>query len=398
MSAEPQLFRINHKSKDSERIAETDFSNLGLYERWDIQEWIADNPGILGEDLLIITKEFSDFDRTRERLDLLAVDTDGKLVVIELKRDDSGSDVHWQAIKYASYLRQANQYEVIHMLAAHEKMSEQEAEQKLREHIDSGNLDILNNDQRIILASHRFAPEATSAVLWLNEKAQNENLITCVQLTPYPDDAKTDSIYLQVNTIIPVPGTESYSIRVGNSQEEGSSIRRRTTVSSRRNDEATQFVRKVESLALDGLAEELKPDSNYGWAKGGDIERWYCIWYLNRPPWEATKFNYVIHVNGTSEGFGLAVNFETRKRFLRGALGYSELDIKNFKRLLESLFEFGEVQDNRTFLRPRVSFTVKELDDSAVVQTADTLRRMIEAVTTPVEQFEDERSNQEAAP
>ena len=29
----------------------------------------------------------------------------------------------------------------------------------------------LNNDQRIILASHRFAPEVTSAALWLNEKA-----------------------------------------------------------------------------------------------------------------------------------------------------------------------------------------------------------------------------------
>ena len=51
----------------------------------------------------------------------------------------------------------------------------------------SDDLNALNNDQRIILASHRFAPEVTSAVLWLNEKAPNDNLITCVQLTPHHD-------------------------------------------------------------------------------------------------------------------------------------------------------------------------------------------------------------------
>ena len=99
MSGEPQLFRIDPESKESERVAEIDFSQLGLQERRDIQEWVAANPSILGDDLLIIGKEFAGFDRTNERLDLLAVDSEGKLVIIELKRDDTGADAHWQAIK-----------------------------------------------------------------------------------------------------------------------------------------------------------------------------------------------------------------------------------------------------------------------------------------------------------
>ena len=62
----------------------------------------------MGEDLLIVGKEFSGFDGINERLDLLAVGADGRLVIIELKRDDSQvTDAHWQAIKYASYLRDA---------------------------------------------------------------------------------------------------------------------------------------------------------------------------------------------------------------------------------------------------------------------------------------------------
>ncbi|WP_371367627.1 hypothetical protein SRRS_14930 [Sporomusa rhizae] len=71
-------------------IHETEFSIEGFKERYDIQEWIADNPNILGEELFIIAKEFNEFDKTRERTDLLALDREGNLVVIELKRDDTG--------------------------------------------------------------------------------------------------------------------------------------------------------------------------------------------------------------------------------------------------------------------------------------------------------------------
>ena len=113
MSGEPQLFRIDPATRTSESVSEVDFARLGFQERRDIQEWVADNPDILGEDLLIIGKEFSGFDRTNERLDLLAVDRDGKLVVIELKRDDTGTDAHWQAIKYASYLRRVEADRII---------------------------------------------------------------------------------------------------------------------------------------------------------------------------------------------------------------------------------------------------------------------------------------------
>ncbi|MDE2768578.1 MAG: endonuclease NucS [Chloroflexota bacterium] len=185
MSAEPQLFRINPENRESEKIAEVEFASLGFQERRDIQEWVAANPEILGEDLLIIGKEFSGFDKVSDRLDLLAVDADGKLVVIELKRDDSGADAHWQAIKYASYLRRARADDIIRMLAEYSETSDTDATDSLLQPLNADDFNSLNNNQRIILASHRFAPEVTSAALWLNEKARSEDLITYVQLTPY---------------------------------------------------------------------------------------------------------------------------------------------------------------------------------------------------------------------
>ena len=114
-------------------------------------------------------------------------------------------------------------------------------------------LNALNNDQRIILASHRFAPEVTSAALWLNEKAPGDNLITCVQLIPY-HDSQIESLYIQANRIIPVPGAEDYMIGISREKDQRVTARTSGTWSRTRrdrvNDDITLFMKKVEELTM----------------------------------------------------------------------------------------------------------------------------------------------------
>src|SRR4051794_1319270 len=97
------MFVINQIANSIQPLTKRTFAELGFKERAHLKEWIAGNPLALGEKLLIIQKEFSDFSETNERLDLLALDKNGNLVIIENKLDDSGRDVTWQALKYASY-------------------------------------------------------------------------------------------------------------------------------------------------------------------------------------------------------------------------------------------------------------------------------------------------------
>lgn len=97
------MYQIDKSQNRIKRLAVKQFSDLGFTERAHLQEWLANEPMALGEELLIIQKEFDGFDDTKERLDLLALDKDGNLVIIENKLDDSGRDVVWQALKYASY-------------------------------------------------------------------------------------------------------------------------------------------------------------------------------------------------------------------------------------------------------------------------------------------------------
>ena len=95
------MYKVDINNKKLIELSPTGFSSLGLKERFDIEEWIEKTPSILGEELLVIGKEVTL--SSGKRLDLLCVDKSAALVVVELKRDDSGQSVEWQAIKYASY-------------------------------------------------------------------------------------------------------------------------------------------------------------------------------------------------------------------------------------------------------------------------------------------------------
>lgn len=82
-------------------------ADAGLTERADLQEWVLKHPQMLGADVRIVTFEFDRWgtargENPRDRLDVLGLGDDGRLVVAELKRDVAPESVYGQAIKYAA--------------------------------------------------------------------------------------------------------------------------------------------------------------------------------------------------------------------------------------------------------------------------------------------------------
>jgi RecB family endonuclease NucS len=73
------MYLTNKEKNTIEQLEKVSFKSAGIRERLHLQEWIAKNPQSLGEKLLIIQKEFSGFDDTNERLDILALDKKGNL-------------------------------------------------------------------------------------------------------------------------------------------------------------------------------------------------------------------------------------------------------------------------------------------------------------------------------
>jgi hypothetical protein len=94
------------------------FADLGLYERADLQQIIRDEIGVLGDDLRVIAEEFGNWEDARRRIDLLAVDKAGCLVVIELKRDD-GARMDLQAVRYGAMVSSMDFNDVVIAHEAH---------------------------------------------------------------------------------------------------------------------------------------------------------------------------------------------------------------------------------------------------------------------------------------
>lgn len=186
------------------------FSDIGIKERKDLQEWIIAHPELLGEDLLVITSEFDRFDKSNRRLDILALDTDGVLVVIELKLDASRSLADQQAIRYAAFCSTMIMENLVVLFAGSKGFTEEEASTKICEFLDLDDLPELNNRPRIILAAGSFKDqELTSCVLWLRNFGID---ISCVELTPYLLTA-FNRVILVPRIIIPLPEAKDIQIR-----------------------------------------------------------------------------------------------------------------------------------------------------------------------------------------
>lgn len=214
------MYTIDKHNNRITRLEERSFSQLGFREREHLQEWIANDPACLGEELLIIQKEFDGFQDTRERLDLLALDKQGNLVIIENKLDDSGRDVTWQALKYASYCSSLSKEDIRNIFQQHLTSCQLEgkAEELIAEFLEEDNYDEIQLNQgaaqRIVMIAARFRKEVTSTVLWL----MNFNIrIQCFKITPY---VLQDQLFLNFDQILPVKDAQEYSISMASKARE----------------------------------------------------------------------------------------------------------------------------------------------------------------------------------
>jgi hypothetical protein len=99
MSSKIKMWEISKEDKPVEIDTER-FGKVNLEDR--LESWIEKNPSILGEKLLIIRRQY--VLPNGEKADLLAVDQDGNLCIIELKKDKTTREVIAQVLNYETLL------------------------------------------------------------------------------------------------------------------------------------------------------------------------------------------------------------------------------------------------------------------------------------------------------
>lgn len=300
------MFRVDREKKRLFSLETKRFVELNISERSDLQEWIVQSPQAFGEDLLIIQKEFDGFKDTRERLDLLALDKEGRLVVIENKLDDSGRDVVWQALKYVAYCSTLKKAELIDIYQSYLNRWDKGADAtiKLCEFLGVDDLDdaILNagNDQRLLLVAAKFRKEVTATVLWLIGHGIQAQ---CFRVIPY---GFGEELFIDFQQIIPTPDAEDYMIGMFKKETEEKSVQR--------------AIRGVEVLRQDFWSQTL--------------ERLHALGISRFENISPSKEAWLSSATGIS-GCGLRLTFS--KKFVRVELYLSRSNVEDNKWVFDQL-------------------------------------------------------------
>lgn len=206
--------RYKLASSSSGGLDVIDFSTLNLKEEH-IESFLAENLNILMGDAILVGRQV--VNEQKSRADLVALDSDGCLVVIEIKRDMAdckarAEKFEMQAIRYAAtYSRIRTVDELAELVYApylkkselHEVTDEkalQIAKEKIAGIIKNSEF---NTRQKIILVASEFDKEVISACAWL---VQNGIDISCIRLSPVRNG--DSQLLLVVERVVPPPSLD----------------------------------------------------------------------------------------------------------------------------------------------------------------------------------------------
>jgi hypothetical protein len=181
-------------------------ADLGLRERSDLQQLIRDEIGMLDDELLVVAEEFGEWEEAKRRIDLLAVDKAGCLVVIELKRDD-GAHMDLQALRYAAMVSSMDFGDVVAAYDRHLAKIAPDTGRDARGELTA----FIDTDD---------AEELMTAVLWLNRFEGMD--IRCIQLVPYRVDGR---VLLDIRQVVPLPEAADYQVRVRRKEQQQERVR-----------------------------------------------------------------------------------------------------------------------------------------------------------------------------
>ena len=325
-----------------------------------LEEILVENPELLMPGLTLVGRQTQ---TEGGPLDLLGVDSDGRLVVFELKRDTPSRDAVAQIIDYASDLENMDLATLVNYISDNSEKRGIDRIDDFEEWYKNLGYDSLDSLRplRMFLVGLGVDNKIKRMVNFL---AQNGLDISLLTYYGFEQDGK-----ILLARQMRVEGQEKY-------------------INPLRNDNVTRFAKKVADLAMDRLPDDIKPKSksqfahNYG-------HRSYWLSYL---PSTGINLYYEIGINPSED------NQSCTDAFV--AIWYDIHD--NAKELINTLEEL-DIQENQwhdrkndTEGRIRVDYGKNELNDDFAKTLAETLRRFIKVATPKVDAFVNERNEEDA--
>ena len=262
------LFELN--DKELAKLKETTFESQKIGERDSLQRLLRDQIEIVSPDTLVLDEEFSNWEDSGRRIDLLGLRKDGSLVVIELKRTQDAGHAELQALRYASMINSMTFEQGVDTLERYIKRRglTGRAEDIIKDHLDEPELieEAFASTVSIVLVSAGFSKEITTTVLWLRELSLD---IRCVQVRPYVRDS--GEVLVDVRQLIPLPEASEF--------QTGVAIKRARERAERVQHQEMPLYRERYRRFWAAFLERAIPE--HQWLEGAEPS--YAFWQANKP-------------------------------------------------------------------------------------------------------------------
>jgi hypothetical protein len=161
---------------EDDDLTEIRTSRLNREER--IERWITHDISVLEPHksrLLVIGEQvLTDFGK---RIDLLCIDTDGYLVIVELKRDKTPREVTAQALEYAAWVQDLGAKEIEGIAAEYFKNGETLKQRFEKAFPDEDFPDAINGDHAIKIVASTIDDSTERIVRYLSKKGIDINVV-----------------------------------------------------------------------------------------------------------------------------------------------------------------------------------------------------------------------------
>lgn len=157
---------------ESEKLVELTKSNLDLEER--IHRWIENDIRIILPDAILIGSKVKT-DHQKE-IDILAIDSSGDLIIIELKRGNAVRDVIAQILDYAAWastLKESDLNQILQKQGRSETIYE-----LLNKNFDDGESIEINENQKLLIIASDIDSITERIINFLSTKGLNINAAT----------------------------------------------------------------------------------------------------------------------------------------------------------------------------------------------------------------------------
>jgi len=290
-------------------------AQAGLKERQHLQEWVIAHPEVLGSSIKIVAFEFGSWtghtgEKERDRLDVLALDGEGHLIVVELKRDKAPDTVEMQALKYAALVSRFTRDDLDRV---HARYRTQTSGREITPDDAAAELDawaeITEESLRlpkIVLMATDFPQTVTATVVFLHQQLGLD-----IKLLVFQAYQTANDVLVTVSQHYPPPGIEEFvlspevseaqKVKTGkqNKQREANAVARLINAEVLEQGERFQF------RAAPDLAEALEvwfaEDPSRRYATWQDDPTFPLVWQADDQPYSTTGLARLILERGAGK-------------------------------------------------------------------------------------------------